>query len=146
MLIDSSSQASLITLGVQVYEIIRQPHESVVLSIMQKIPNLNITDLQKLDEKILTTANASGPLANSNQGSATTGKTNKIDKNKKDLFKKITNQLIGRNVLAQLFRNPAVINDLHPMNNNVKQKNPNLIDTSADSGIHMQQLFRDVPR
>jgi exportin-5 len=129
-----------------VYEIVRQPHESVVLSIMQKIPNLNITDLQKLDEKILST-NVTGPLANSNQASATTGsKSNKIDKNKKDLFKKITNQLIGRNVLARLFRNPAVINDLHPMNNNSKQKNPNLIDTSADSGIHMQQLFRDVPR
>lgn len=130
------------------YEIVRQPHETVVLSIMQKIPNLNITDLQKLDEKILT-ANATGPLVNSNQGAATTttgSKSNKIDKNKKDLFKKITNQLIGRNVLAQLFRNPAIINDLHPMNNNSKQKNPNLIDTSADSGIHMQQLFRDVPR
>lgn len=114
---------------------------------MQQIPNLNINDLQKLDEKILNTS-ASNPLANAtNQGTGAAGnKSNKIDKNKKDLFKKITSQLIGRNVLAQLFRNPAVINDLHPLNNNGKQKNTNIIDTNVDSGIQMQQLFRDVPR
>lgn len=109
---------------------------------MQQIPNLNISDLQKLDEKILNTS----PLANStNQTSGAAGnKSNKIDKNKKDLFKKITSQLIGRNVLAQLFRNPVVINDLHPLNNNSKHKSTNVIETSADTGI--QQLFREVPR
>lgn len=112
---------------------------------MQQIPNLNINDLQKLDEKILNTPIA-GPLANAtNQGSATTGsKSNKIDKNKKDLFKKITSHLIGRNVLSQLFRNPVVINDLRPLNNNSKHKNTNIFDKSAETGI--QQLFRDVPR
>lgn len=112
---------------------------------MQQIPNLNINDLQKLDEKILSTS-PSGPLANAtNQGTGTTGKSNKIDKNKKDIFKKITSQLIGRHVLSQLFRNPVVINDLQPLNNNSKHnKNTNVIDSSADSGMHT--LFRDVPR
>lgn len=132
-------------MGVQVYEIVRPAHANVALSIMQQIPNLNINDLQKLDEKILNTS-SSGPLVNAtNQGSAG-NKSNKIDKNKKDLFKKITAQLIGRNVLAQLFRNPAVINDLHwhPQNNNIKHKTTNILDTSADPGMH--QLFRDVPR
>lgn len=64
----------MITLGVQVYEILRPkfPH---ILEIFQQIPNVNIADLQKLDEKI-------------NQSAATKG--NKIDKAKKDLFKKIT--------------------------------------------------------
>jgi exportin-5 len=112
---------------------------------MQQIPNLNISDLQKLDEKILNTT-ATGPLANAtNQASGTTGsKSNKIDKNKKDLFKKITSHLIGQNVLAQLFRNPPVINDLHPLNNNSKHKNTNIIETGADAAL--QHLFRDVPR
>lgn len=138
-------QASLIAIGVQVYEIVRPTHASEVLSIMQQIPNLNINDLQKLDEKILNTP-ASNPLANAtNQGTGATGnKSNKIDKNKKDLFKKITSQLIGRNVLAQLFRNPVVINDLRPLNNNSKHKNTNILETSNDTG--MQHLFRDVPR
>lgn len=130
-------------MGVQVYEIVRPTHANVALSIMQQIPNLNISDLQKLDEKILTTP---APLVNAtNQASGAVGnKSNKIDKNKKDLFKKITSQLIGRNVLSQLFRNPAVINDLqwHPLNsNNNKIKTTNILDASTDPG--MQQLFRD---
>lgn len=125
------------------YEIVRPAHANVVLSIMQQIPNLNIADLQKLDEKILNTP-TSGPLANATN-QVTGSKSNKIDKNKKDLFKKITLQLIGRNI-SQLFRNPVVINDLHPLNNNSKLKNTNIIDTAQDSGIHMQHLFRDVPR
>ena len=136
-------QASLVALGVQVYEIVRSIHANVVLSIMQQIPNLNVNDLQKLDEKILNSP-ASGPLANAtNQGTGTaSSKSNKIDKNKKDLFKKITSSLIGRNVLAQLFRNPGVINDLQPLNNNSKRKNSSILETSADSGI--QNIFRDV--
>lgn len=117
----------------------------MVLSIMQQIPNLNINDLQKLDEKILNTV-TTGPLVNAtNQGTASS-KSNKIDKNKKDLFKKITSHLIGRNVLAQLFRNPAVINDLHPLNNNSKLKNTNIIETTGDTGIQMQHLFGDGTR
>lgn len=139
-------QPSLITLGVQVYEIVRPLHPAIALGIMQQIPNLNINDLQKLDEKILST----GPLTNTtNQGNGGNAgsKSNKIDKTKKDLFKKITSHLIGRNVLAHLFRNnPIVISDLHPLNNNSKQKNTNILENTHDTGLHMQQLFRDVPR
>jgi hypothetical protein len=41
------------------------------------------------------------------------------DKAKKELFKKISSHLIGRNVLADFFRNdPVKISDLHLMNNN----------------------------
>lgn len=69
-------QAALITLGVQVYEILRPkfPH---IVEIMQQIPNTNIADIQKLDEKILVGTQSKG----------------KIDKYKKDLFKKITAQV-----------------------------------------------------
>lgn len=127
------------------YEIVRPAHPVIVLSIMQQIPNLNINDLHKLDEKILST----GPLANAtNQGSGGTGaKSNKIDKTKKDLFKKITSHLIGRNV-SQLFRNPAIITDLRPLNNNIKSisKNVNILDNATDTGFQMQQMFRDATR
>jgi len=64
-------------LGVQVYEILR-PQFPNIIDVMQQIPNINQTDLQKLDEKILLGINAKG---------------NKIDKAKKDLFKKITGQV-----------------------------------------------------
>lgn len=140
----------MITLGVQVYEIVRPLHPATVLNIMQQIPNLNITDLQKLDEKILN----SNPLTNTtNQAGTTTqlptaNRSNKIDKTRKDLFKKITSHLIGRNVLAHLFRNPPVMTDLRPINNNNKQnKNTNLLETADSTGLQMHNLFRnEVPR
>lgn len=131
-------------------------HPAMVLNIMQQIPNLNITDLQKLDEKILQSVN---PLTNTtNQAASTTQassqpatnqhrQSNKIDKTRKDLFKKITAHLVGRNVLANLFRNPAVINDLRPLNNNNRQKKKtNLLETEElETGLQMQHLFRNVP-
>lgn len=49
-----------------------------MLEIMQQIPNTNLADIQKLDEKILFGSQSKG---------------NKIDKCKKDLFKKITAQV-----------------------------------------------------
>lgn len=59
------------------YEILRPkfPH---IVEIIQQVPNTNIADIQKLDEKILMGTNSKG---------------NKIDKYKKDLFKKITAQV-----------------------------------------------------
>lgn len=135
-----SPQASLIPLGVQVYEIIRPLHTNVVLNIMQQIPNLNINDLQKLDDKITLVLTNSTNTAGATLAS---GKS-KIDKNKKDLFKKITSPLIGKNVLSRLFRNPASISELQPLNNNVGKKNTNILEF-ADTGSQMQQLF-DTPR
>ncbi|CAD7087155.1 unnamed protein product [Hermetia illucens] len=93
-----SNQASLITLGVQVYEITR-PKFPTIIAVMQQIPSINLADLQQLDEKI-----ALGQT-----------KGNKIDKAKKDLFKKITAQLIGCS-MNQLFRQEIEIANLPPMN------------------------------
>jgi exportin-5 len=124
-------------------------HPAIVMNIMQQIPNLNINDLQKLDEKILH----SNPLTNATNQGATPAvaapppaRSTKIDKTRKDLFKKITSHLVGQNVLAKLFRNPPVISDLHPLNNNSKSKNTNLLESHEPStGIQMQQLF-ETPR
>lgn len=68
-----ANQGSLLTLGAQMYELLR-PSFNEVLSVMQQIPGVNPVDLQKLDERI----------------SGNTSKGNKVEKVKKDLFKKIT--------------------------------------------------------
>lgn len=121
----------------QVYEILR-PKFPVLFEIMQQIPNTNIADLQKLDEKIA-------------MGQQTKG--NKIDKAKKDLFKKISAQvsslnhtrfsfpnkphlqLIGRS-MNQLFRQEVQIANLPPMNLQHRNRNIDLIETSQDAGIN----------
>lgn len=125
------------------YEIVRPLHANIVLNIMQQIPNLNINDLQKLDDKITLVLTNATNIAGATLAS---GKS-KIDKNKKDLFKKITSPLIGKNVLSRLFRNPGIINELQPLNNNVgKPKSSNILDSAfAETGPQMQQLF-DTPR
>lgn len=84
------NQSCLISLGVQVYEIIRPIFPDIVLNLMQQIPNINSTDLQKLDEKVCTKPQANQTLSAAQIAS----KTNKIDKNKKDLFRKITSGVI----------------------------------------------------
>lgn len=130
-------QSVLITLGVQIYEILR-PKFPVLFEIMQQIPNTNIADLQKLDEKIA-------------MGQQTKG--NKIDKAKKDLFKKIAAQvsllnhnfmfdrlinhlqLIGRS-MNQLFRQEVQIANLPPMNLPPRNRNIDLLGNPQDTGIN----------
>ncbi|XP_033335088.1 exportin-5-like protein Ranbp21 [Megalopta genalis] len=89
-----ANQGSLITLGTQVYECLR-PKFPNIIEVMQKIPGINPTDLQRFDEKMAIVST----------------KGNKIEKGKKDLFKKITNQLVGRSV-GQLFRKEVKIDNL----------------------------------
>ncbi|XP_072394417.1 exportin-5 [Diabrotica undecimpunctata] len=98
-----SNQGSLLTLGAQIYELLR-PSFLEVLTVMQQIPGANPVDLQKLDERI----------------SGTTSKGNKIEKVKKDLFRKITGNLIGRS-MGQLFKKEVKIHDLPRI---VVQKKP----------------------
>lgn len=129
------------TLGVQVYEIIRPMHPDVALNIMHQIPNINVAELQKLDDKIIS----SSPLGNNtNNLVAATILNTKIDKARKDSFKKITSTIVGKNV-GQLFRNKVTINDLKPINNNHKKKvNNGIIELGEEIG--MSQLFQEVQR
>ncbi|XP_052872202.1 exportin-5 [Anopheles cruzii] len=92
-----SNQTSLITLGVQAYEILR-PKFPNILEVLHQIPNHSPADIQKLDEKI----------------SLGSTKGNKIDKAKKDLFKKITSHIIGRNI-GQHGRKEVKILNLPPI-------------------------------
>lgn len=71
-----ANQGSLVTLGTQVYECLR-PKFPNIIEVMQQIPGVNATDLQRFDDKMAVVST----------------KGNKVEKGKKDLFKKITNQV-----------------------------------------------------
>uniref|UniRef100_A0A1B0A058 Importin N-terminal domain-containing protein n=1 Tax=Glossina pallidipes TaxID=7398 RepID=A0A1B0A058_GLOPL len=118
-----ANQAGLITLGVQFYELLR-PKFPALAEVLQSVPNVSSSDIQKFDEKI-----AVAPV-----------KGNKVDKAKKDLFRKLTAPLVGRSV-NQLFRHEIKIANLPPMPS-AKMKNPatDLIDTTINSGL--PQLFQ----
>lgn len=114
-----ANQGSLITLGAQVYECLR-PKFPNIIEVMQQIPGVNPTDLQRFDEKMAVVST----------------KGNKVEKGKKDLFKKITNQLIGRSV-GQLFRKEVKINNLPRIEVSGKQavRVDEISENSTDSGF-----------
>ncbi|CAG9765454.1 unnamed protein product [Ceutorhynchus assimilis] len=99
-----ANQGALLTLGAQIYEMLR-PTFVEVLGVMQQIPGVNPVDLQKLDERI----------------SGTTSKGNKVEKVKKDLFKKLTGNLIGKS-MGQLFKKEVKINNLPQMAVSIKDR------------------------
>ncbi|CAB3235802.1 unnamed protein product [Arctia plantaginis] len=115
-----ANQAALLALAVQTYEILR-PLFPDVASVLRSIPDVDAHDLQRLDDKL----------------AAQNAKPSKIDKSKRDLFKKITSRLIGRNV-GQLFRKEVYILDL-PTMHIVKEKPRSAID--APEGAGLEQLF-----
>jgi len=85
---------------------------------MNQIPNCNPQELQKLDEKILST----------NQ------KGNKLEKAKKDIFKRLTSQLVGRNV-GQLFRKEVCIAELPRLDLPRRYKSPRADEVQSDLGL-----------
>nr|CAD7259694.1 unnamed protein product [Timema shepardi] len=119
-----ANQGSLLVLGVQMYEILR-PKFINILEVMNQIPNCSPQDIQKLDDKILMS----------------TCKThNKVDKNKKEIFKRLTNQLVGRSV-GQLFRKEVQIADLPRLELPNKQKPP-IEENTSGQDIGLCRLFK----
>ncbi|KAH9641557.1 hypothetical protein HF086_002244 [Spodoptera exigua] len=102
------------------YEILRPLFPGIV-AVLRAIPDVDAHDLHRLDEKL-----------NSHNT-----KPSKIDKSKRDLFKKITSRLIGRNV-GQLFKKEVYILDL-PTMHIVKDKPRSAIDTPEGAGL--ERLF-----
>lgn len=119
-----ANQAALLALAVQTYEVLR-PIFPCVAGVLRAIPEVEANDLQRLDEK----------LAHHNNKPA------KIDKSKRDLFKKITSRLIGRNV-GQLFKKEVYIVDLPAMALATKEKgrSGNVLDSAE--GASIEALFR----
>lgn len=111
-----ANQAALLALGIHLYEALR-PRYPAMVQIMQQIPNVNMADIHKLDEKISTVPT----------------KGNKIEKSKKELFKRITSQLIGRSI-GQLFRKEVLIADL-PTMTAPKEKVPSVMDKPESTGL-----------
>ncbi|KXJ77769.1 exportin-5 [Aedes albopictus] len=115
-----ANQAALNTLGVTAYEILR-PKFPNILEVLQQIPNISAADIQKLDEKISLSASTKG---------------NKIDKAKKDLFKKITSHIAGRSVGQQGKKEVRILN-LPPIVPPAAGRNSynNLTDGAQDTGL-----------
>ncbi|XP_011499457.1 PREDICTED: exportin-5 [Ceratosolen solmsi marchali] len=118
-----ANQGSLITLGAQVYECLR-PKFPNIIEVMQQIPGVNPADLQRFDEKM----------------SVVSTKGNKVEKGKKDLFKKITNQLIGRSI-GQLFRKEVKIDNLPRLDIAGKQTLREDDISNNDNDIALTRLF-----
>ncbi|TDG40520.1 hypothetical protein AWZ03_013054 [Drosophila navojoa] len=119
-----ANQSGLITLGVQFYELLR-PKFPVLSEVLQHIPSVNAADVQKFDEKV-----AVAPV-----------KGNKVDRAKKDIFKKLTAQLVGRSV-NQLFRHEVQIANLPPMQSNQKQINSTSVDImDSNQNANLSKLF-----
>ncbi|XP_037929021.1 exportin-5-like [Teleopsis dalmanni] len=112
-----TNQAGLITLGVQFYELLR-PRFCVLTEILQYVPSVNIADIRKFEEKM----------------SVASVKGNKVDKTKKDLFKKITTHLVGRSI-NQLFRHEIQISNLPPMQSQNIKHSIDLIETHQNLGL-----------
>lgn len=116
-----ANQASLITLGVQAYEILR-PKFPNILEVLQQIPNISASDIHKLDEKISASATTKG---------------NKIDKAKRDLFKKITSHIVGCNVGQHGKKEVRILNlpPIVPPAGAAGRINHNLMDSVQDTGL-----------
>ncbi|XP_063635892.1 exportin-5 [Cydia splendana] len=120
-----ANQAALLALAVQAYETLR-PRFPHVAGVLRAIPDVDAHDLRRLDEK-LAPGNA---------------KQNKIDKTKRDLFKKITARLIGRNV-GQLFKKEVYILDLPHMSSARREPPRSALD--APGGAGLPGLFAPAP-
>ncbi|CAH0721476.1 unnamed protein product, partial [Brenthis ino] len=115
-----ANQAALLALAVQTYEALR-PRFPGIVAVLRAIPDVDAHDLQRLDEKL--TSNTAKPA--------------KIDKGKRELFKKITSRLIGRSV-GQLFKKEVFILDLPTMH--IPKDKPRSALDSAD-GAALEGLF-----
>lgn len=114
-----ANQAALNTLGVTAYEILR-PKFPNILEVLQQIPNISAADIQKLDEKISLSASTKG---------------NKIDKAKKDLFKKITSHIAGRSVGQQGKKEVRILNLPPIVPPGGRNSYNNLTDSAQDTGL-----------
>lgn len=120
-----TNQSSLITLGVQTYELLRLDFPCL-REILLSLPNVNVADVNKFDEKT-TVALLKG---------------NKVDKTKKDIFKKLTSPLIGCSI-NQLFRHEIKIVNLPPVvSNKMKNSTMSSNDILSNSVCDLSNLFQ----
>ncbi len=118
---------ALISLAIQAYELLRPTFPSVA-QILSQVPGCNPDDLRRFDEKMLAEKS-------DNSGSSKSG-----DRTKKDMFKKLISQFIGKEV-AQMFRHDVVIKNLPTMQMlKPRHKTPSIDDTEKKD-IGLTALF-----
>ena len=118
---------TLIQLAVQAYELMRTKYPGIV-DILAQVPGCNQEDLLKFDKRMVSLAN---------------GKENtKVgDKAKKDMFKKVVGQFIGKDV-AQMFKQEVVIKNLPTIQllKPAKQKGPDGSEDLLASNVVVNSL------
>lgn len=122
------NQSVLVQLGTQVYDMLR-PRFIEVVEVMKQIPGINLLELQKLDEKVLSGAAAA---AAAGPGGRTTN--SKTEKAKKDNFKRLTTPLINCS-LSQLFCKKAWIAELPRLDVPRRPKPARVEDLPGDTGL-----------
>ena len=114
----------LIQLTIQTYELLRPGHPGIV-NVLAQVPGCNPEDLRRFDERMLQAARsaASGGKEGVKGG----------ERAKKDMFKKLVGQFIGRDV-AHMFRQEVVIKNLPTLmlNKPERKKASGLLDDSSE--------------
>lgn len=109
---------ALTQLSIQAYEQLRPKHSSV-LDVLVQVPGINVDDLKRFDDKVMQNA-----------------KEIKVnDRVLKNMFKKLTGQLVGKDV-ALKFKKEVIIKNLPTLQLlKPRHKTPSLEDTAEDIGI-----------
>ncbi|KAK7075731.1 Exportin-5 [Halocaridina rubra] len=114
-----ANQSSLLSLGLAVYEMFL-PQFPTIREVILSLPGVPAVNVQKLDEKILN------PHPNI--------KAAKAEKDKKDCFKKLVNEVVGRNV-GEAFKKEVHIKSLPPIFSVPRPKQPSIVETDSDIGL-----------
>ncbi|XP_071532489.1 exportin-5 [Panulirus ornatus] len=118
-----ANQSALLSLGLATYEMFR-PHFPNISEVLLGLPGVSADDVQRFEEKLLN------PSQNLNV------KNSKVEKMKKDVFKKLVIEIVGRDV-GQAFKKEVHMNNLPPIFKNPRPKQPRLSDTDADIGLSL---------
>ncbi|KAG7171528.1 Exportin-5-like [Homarus americanus] len=116
-----ANQSALLSLGLATYEMFR-PHFPNIREVLLGLPGVSADDVQRFEEKLQS------PSQNPNV------KNSKVEKIKKDVFKKLVIEIVGRSV-GQAFKKEVHMNDLPPMFKNPRPKQPRVDDTDTDIGL-----------
>lgn len=138
-----ANQGALLILSVQLYTLLRVQYPCVRDTLLL-IPNLNEQDLQKFDEKILAycslkSATTNGDLNGCSQSPISPAiladlVNNKQDRTHKDMFRKLVNNIIGKNV-GQLFKCRATVKELPRL-----APKPRHSPTARDNGAALDDI------
>lgn len=123
---------ALIQLAVLAYELLRARHPSIV-EILAQVPGCSVEDVKRFDDHVLQVIHGK-----ENGGNGPKSGAGKIvgDRTLKNMFKKLTGQLIGKDV-AQMFKQDVVIKNLPTLHIlKPRHKTPSLEDSeSQELGI-----------